>query len=158
MCSIMNTRPGPDADTVTLGLLPHPPRTRSDRVAHPRPGFIAPTSTAVGDAPPIHATQPVATIRSTASTTGQQQPTAHSFTANTRLVDAVRIDRTPRLPSWVGRLPWSFVLAVAAFGLIQAAQQVTGASSAVAVAALAAVVVCGVLLVVAQTIGQVQRR
>ena len=50
----------PRDDTVILGLLDESSHTQGPRVAHPRPGFIAPTATAGGDAPPIHDTQPAA--------------------------------------------------------------------------------------------------
>ena len=147
-----------DDQVVTLGLLPHPSRTRRTRVAHPRPGFIAPTATAGGDAPPIDATSPATTARPMASDTSQRQLAPHSFTANTHSANRAPIESTRRLPAWIGLLPWSAAFAAAAFGLVWDAQRLTRTPDLVAGAALLAVAVCGALLVVAQTIGQVQRR
>ncbi len=75
------TRSEPDDDLVILGVLPDPPHTHSALVAHPRPGFIAPTATAGGDAPPTTHTRSAPAPARTASTTAQRQPTPLTFTA-----------------------------------------------------------------------------
>ncbi len=71
-------------DIVLLGILPDPSHTPGTRAAHPRPGFIAPTATAGGDAPPTTHTTPVAAISPMASTEGRRQPAALTFTALNR--------------------------------------------------------------------------
>ena len=73
-----------DDDIVILGALPALPHTHSALVAHPRPGFIAPTATAGGDAPPTTHTIPAATIGPMASTEGRRQPAPLTFTALNR--------------------------------------------------------------------------
>ena len=75
------TRSEPDDDIVILGVLPDPPHTHRALVAHPRPGFIAPTATAGGDAPPTTHTRSAPAPARMASTTAQRQPTPLTFTA-----------------------------------------------------------------------------
>ena len=65
-----------------------PLHTHSTLVAHRRPGFIAPTATAGGDAPLTTHTTPKPALGSTASTSIQPQPGPLSFTATNRTATA----------------------------------------------------------------------
>ena len=84
---MQTTQPtGVDDGAVILGVLPtDTPRTR---VAGSRPGFIAPTATAGGDAPPITHPTRTAIPGLMASTGIQRQPAPHSFAAGNRTATA----------------------------------------------------------------------
>ena len=68
------TRNELDDDIVILGVLPDLPHTPSTRVAHPRPGFIAPAATAGGDAPPTTHTRSAPEPARTASPQRSDSP------------------------------------------------------------------------------------
>ncbi len=78
-----------DHPPVAIEVVSEPPRTHRTRVAGTRPGFIAPTATAGGDAPPITHTKPPAGPGSIASTRTQVHQPPHSFTANNRTAVAL---------------------------------------------------------------------
>ncbi len=156
----MTTQRTSDAELVIIGALDtDSPHTSSDRVAHPRPGFIAPTATAGGDAPPIHDTQPAAASDWTC---------AHSPSRPNHSPFAARVDGSGRsrptdtsgrsdfglqtrslIP--VVRSLTALFLAVFSYFAVRLAVGVSGLTGTpVGATSTAATVTCGALLVLAQ--------
>ncbi len=165
----------------TTGSEPDPSRTRWARVAHTRSGFIDPTASADGDAPPLHDTAPDPHIDRKFSPTGASPHTLHSVTdetvilgqlgpdddAPTHQVQATRrpkaAQRRPiaesarwhRCARW---LPWSLALAVLGFVAVRLAVVVSDqVGSDLATVATLSMALCGSLLVVAQVLTGLRR-
>ena len=161
----MSAKPPHQPDeTVVLGLLPDElPHTHGPRVAHPRPGFIAPTATAGGDAPPIHDTNHAAAPDRISAHPGANRSHA-SFVANHRwpmpyggsdTLDGPTLTGRRSAAVAVARALTPAVLAILGFVAVWVATVVYGtAGTPVGTAALMAAAGCGLLLVVAQLISR----
>ncbi len=164
----MTTKPAEPDETAVLGLLPGElQHTHGPRVAHPRPGFIAPTAKAGGDALPIHDTNPnVAPTRMSAPS--RPDGSHASFTANNRrptphsrsdTLDRATVGRTHRTTLATVRALASVVLAITGYLLVRAATVIAGtASTPAGTAALVAAAGCGLLLIVAQIVSRRPQR
>ncbi len=124
--SPFDTTETPADDIAILGELA-PSHTPDAWVAGPEPGFIAPTATAGGDAPPITNRALVADGRSTASTTARHQPTPHTFAASNRTAIAAVIVMTSTVISLAiicvngvttGSIDWLMVAVVVVFAVM----------------------------------------